>query len=247
MNRKRYVLIIIFLAILQGCVSNVDLDSRISALEHENIKLKEALEWELFFNVDSVLAQKENYLTIHDIPRDGSWATGPLDAEITIVEFIDLECPYSALATDELYDLYNEYRDKIRIIFKHFPLSFHENALYAHSALMAAGNQGYFWDFRFNITNYYSNLSEENIINLAEVLKLNIVRFKNDIVQNKTTLEVINRDLKLGKSIGVSGTPTFYVNGLKTNNLTAMVEAILSGNDTNSSNMPTEAGCEELN
>jgi protein-disulfide isomerase len=233
MNHRFVLLLIGTVFLISSCVSNRGnlkiLNERVQILEEQNMLLTEALQWELGFDADTVLEQKRKDLTVYNIPQDGSWAIGPANAEIVLVEFSDLECPYSAESSIEIYDLIQAYGDKVRFVFKHFPLSYHQNAPNAHAAMLAAGKQGKFWDYRFNIPIYFNDLSDENLIDIAQYLKLNITRFKTDMEIDDEDLARFSRDRDLALKIGVEGTPSFFINGQRTYDPTRSILALLAG------------------
>ncbi len=175
------------------------------------------------------------------------WSIGNLDAKITVVEYIDLECPYSAMASRPQFELLNKYGDKIRLVFKHFPLSFHDNAKKAHSALIAAGNQGFFWDYRFSIAKYYNDLSDNNLIDIAQFLELDIERFKSDMSLSDDDEKLFLKDRTNGENVGVTGTPFYFVNGINTSNLDDAIETLLSGGEIKDEATIISEGCKEFN
>ena len=71
---------------------------------------------------------------------------GSKDAKVTVVEFSDFECPYCTRAANATNEIKKKYGDKVRVVFRHFPLSFHKNAHLAAQASMAANAQGKFWN-----------------------------------------------------------------------------------------------------
>jgi protein-disulfide isomerase len=233
---------------LASCVSSSRLESmelRITSIELKNNEIREVLMSEMGISVDDVLAKREKERKLYDIPRDGSWAIGVDGAAITIVDFSDLECPYSAQAAKSVQNILRQHGDKVRIIFKHFPLSMHKRSRMAHAALMAAGRQGYFWEYRFGICGYYDDLSDNNLEKLAESLNMNMERFKADMAIGPDDIERLDRDIALGRSIGVEGTPRFFVNGFMTTNPEKVVDALLKGENVKDFEAVDDFGCME--
>lgn len=169
-------------------------------------------------------SSSSEYIEVGDSPV---W--GPNTAKITIVEFGDFQCPYCASAAAKVKTLQARYPTQIRFIYKHFPLSFHQNARPAAYASIAAQKQGKFWEFYSLIDGYYSQLSEEVYLQIASELKLDIAKFKVDMQENEENLARIQAEIDLGDSLQVSGTPSFFVNGVRDGNFSVeSVEAKLN-------------------
>jgi protein-disulfide isomerase len=139
---------------------------------------------------------------------------GPVEAPITIVEFSDFECGYCRKVYPTLLRIRNEYDSEVKIVFKHFPLSFHKNALLAHRAAISAGEQGKFWEMHDLIFENFKDLSRETMLEHASRLNLNSPQFE-EILDSQTSKDLIDRDIILGRDNGVTGTPVFFVNGRK--------------------------------
>jgi protein-disulfide isomerase len=141
---------------------------------------------------------------------------GP-NAPVTIEEFGDFQCPSCSGVADLLHKLEQDYRPRLRIVFRHFPLKMHSHALEAAIAAEAAGSQGRFWEMHDLLYQYQMAWSEAANVqplfeNYAGNLGLDVERFKKDL----TTREVNSRvasDMELGVSGGVKNTPTLFING----------------------------------
>jgi len=162
---------------------------------------------------NQIKAKIENADRIWDLRIDESPSIGNPNAKIVIVEFSEFQCPYCARITPYLDSLMHANPDKVRLVYKNFPLSFHANAPAAAAAAMAANKQGKFWEYRWALAPNYSNLNDSTFIAVAEKVGLNIEQFKKDMVLDDEKKAIIQRDMKLGAEAGVSGTPNFYVNG----------------------------------
>ena len=97
----------------------------------------------------------------YTIPQvsENDWVSGPSDAYITIIEYADYQCPYCAVAASGLSDLLKLYPDTVRLVYRVFPLSYHDKAMIAAQAAEAAGLQGKFWemhDIIFEQDNWYT-------------------------------------------------------------------------------------------
>ncbi len=147
------------------------------------------------------------------LPVDQSFTRGPAGAALTVVEFSDLQCPYCAQVAPVLDSLSKAYPRDVRLVFKHFPLSFHPQSRAAAAAAIAAGKQGKFFEFRFEAASHYHNLGDSLYIALARELGLNVERFKKDMVLTPELNQTLEEDMALGRKVGVEGTPTIFVNG----------------------------------
>lgn len=160
-----------------------------------------------------MLADGTPLAEVTPLPVGDSPILGPEDAPVTVIVFTDLECPYCAMAHAEFEELL-ELRDDVRIVFKHTPLPFHENAVPASVAALAAGEQGRFWDF---VDRAYANqdaLSPDALLGHADALGLDLEAFKKSMNERRH-LETIQADIDLAVRVGIQGTPTLFVNGTR--------------------------------
>ncbi len=141
-------------------------------------------------------------------------ALGPADAKVTIVEFSDFECPFCSRGAKTMDEIKKNYGDKVRLVFKHLPLSFHRNAKPAAVASMAAHRQGKFWEFHDKLFANFRNLNQANYIKWAQEVGLDVERFKKDL-DDPALAKYVDADASYASSIGANGTPTFFVNGLR--------------------------------
>ncbi|MBT3220744.1 MAG: thioredoxin domain-containing protein [Proteobacteria bacterium] len=152
-----------------------------------------------------------------EVARDG-FSVGPPNAPVTIIEFTDFQCPYCSRGADTLAEVERQYRGAVRVVFKSFPLAFHKSAEPAHRAAIAAGRQGRFLDMRQAIFERQRDLNDADIdqllLELARGLNLNMRRFETDY-RSQGVRDQIEREIAEGKALGVSGTPTFFVNDEK--------------------------------
>ncbi|HSV43774.1 MAG TPA: thioredoxin domain-containing protein [Candidatus Bathyarchaeia archaeon] len=178
---------------------------------------------------------QEDYTKVYDIPAGDSAVKGKADAPVTIVGFLDLQCPFSKKFQPMFDEAMKDYPQKVKYVVKHFPLGFHPQAAPAAKALMAAGKQGKFFEMMAVVLENNNQLSPEKFEELAKTIKLNVKQFKKDLEDNdKAWDEVIQKDMKLGTEVGVRGTPSFYINGRKTQARTveaikAEIDAVLAG------------------
>ena len=136
---------------------------------------------------------------------------GDSNAPITIVEFSDYQCPFCKRSQATLKKVEEKYSGKIRMVFKDFPLSFHARALPAAQASRCAGEQGKFWEFHDKLFSS-SGLSDDDLRRYAEELSLDTGAFGSCFTSNKHA-SAVSADASQGRSLGVTGTPAFFING----------------------------------
>jgi protein-disulfide isomerase len=149
---------------------------------------------------------------------DAAWAGGK-DAKVTVVEFSDFECPYCVRAATAVTDLKKKYGDKIRVIFRHFPLSFHKNAHVASQAAMFANSKGKFWEFHDMVFQNQKAMTRPDLEKYAQKIGLNVGALKKAL-DSGAFKSAVDADMELGKQVGVQGTPTMFVNGGRVQNPT---------------------------
>jgi protein-disulfide isomerase len=148
---------------------------------------------------------------IERIPDERGQVSGPADAQITIVEFADFQCPYCADAARSVNDLLAKYPGKIRFAYRHFPLTGHSNAFRAAEAGECAGEQGKFWEMHDILFANQTVLNEEKLFSYAAEIGLDQTKFA-DCMESRRTRAAIEQDLADGQKYGVIGTPTFFLN-----------------------------------
>lgn len=147
------------------------------------------------------------------VPVAGSPQRGPDDAYVTIVEFADFQCPHCAKAAATLRQLLLAYPSAdVRVVFKHLPLSIHERAMPAALAAQCAAEQGAFWGMYDVLYGDNSLLSDANLRDDAQWLGLDLAAWSACLTSDSAK-RAIDEDLALSDELGVSGTPTFFVNG----------------------------------
>ena len=100
----------------------------------------------------------------------------------------------------------------MRIVWKHLPLDMHKDAPLAHFASVAAQQQGKFWEFHDKLFANQSKIKNDDLMKYAREIGLDMKRFEEDLVSPKTKA-VVDADIAEAKSLGVTGTPGFFVNG----------------------------------
>lgn len=150
----------------------------------------------------------------YNIPSEGYPFIGPEDAPITIVEFSDYQCPYCQRWHQEVYEpLLAAYPGRIRFVYRHFPLtSIHPDAFAAAQAVMCAGEQDAYWQYHEMLFDGGS-LGSSIFSQYAQALSLNMDQFNNCVSSERYRAQ-IEADSNFAANLGVSSTPTFFINGL---------------------------------
>ena len=147
------------------------------------------------------------------MPLTAPKVLGQANAPVTLVEFTDLECPFCRSFHVGTFDKIKQtYIDtgKVRFVTFDFPLDIHPNARVAAVAVRCAGEQGKFWEMRHLVTVNAATLSRETYVNLAKGLGLDTAKLDQCIDGDQYKSD-IDRDMAAGVSLGVNGTPTFFV------------------------------------
>lgn len=152
--------------------------------------------------------------------REDRPTVGPADAKVTIVEFVDFQCPACGAAYPVLKALVAAYPQQVRLVFRHFPLKeIHAHAQLAAEAAEAARGQGKFWEMSdqlFQEQEQWSELSDEALgkrfESYAQTLGLDMERFRKELRDHAHQARP-KEDRADGTQLGVHGTPTLFVNG----------------------------------
>jgi protein-disulfide isomerase len=142
-------------------------------------------------------------------------AQGPENAEVTLVEYGDYECPHCARAYLIVKQVQKHFKKRVRFIFRNFPLSeMHANAEAAAEVAEFAGSHGKFWEMHDLLFENQAQLGEALFAELGERLKLPTTELRQALEQ-KTFEPRVRADFKGGVRSGVNGTPTFFINGVR--------------------------------
>lgn len=136
---------------------------------------------------------------------------GRVDAEFTLVEYLDFECPFCAQATGVTREVCEHFGDRVRYVARHFPLTdVHPHSDLAAVAAEAASRQGRYWEMHELLFARQAELEFEDIVGYAADLGLDTERFLRDLQDDKLARRV-RRDVTSGLASGVRGTPTFFI------------------------------------
>ena len=134
---------------------------------------------------------------------------------ITIVEFGDFQCPFCREEAPIIRKVLLEYNSEIKLIFRDFPISAsHPDAVGSALAANCANEQGKFWEYHDLLYQNQDNLSIENLLVMANGLGVDFEKFSQCLGDRKYENEIQN-DLLDGIKLGITGTPTFFINGFK--------------------------------
>jgi protein-disulfide isomerase len=153
-----------------------------------------------------------DYNKVHNLPIGSSPIKGDKNAPVTIVEFSDFQCPYCSRLQPTLVQVLEAYPKDVKLVFKDFPLSFHKQAKNAAKAARAAGEQGKYWEMHDLIFEKFSTVNEEMFKEFAGKLTLDMNKFNADYSSTKYD-QLIQQDINMGRTAGVTGTPSLFLNG----------------------------------
>lgn len=208
---------------------------------------------EVFPKIQNVLTKKDNlymldisvlgingkYTEIPPFESKNQEVFGNPEAKVTIIEFSDFQCPYCKLFYESLDKLMKEgdYKNKVKVAFKHLPLSFHQKSNDAAMAASCAGEQNKFWDMYsllFSKQEEWQNAQNNDRFKAyASQLKLDSAKFNACLDGNKLQSD-IDADKNLAKDFNISGTPAIFINdeyisgAIQYDELKAKIDALLS-------------------
>ncbi len=169
------------------------------------------------------------------LTSDSNHTKGKKDAKVTLVEFSDFQCPACRAVQPLVDEILKKNGENIYFVYRHFPLrGTHPNAAFAARAAESADKQGKFWEFHDKLFASQEEWSGEadpsgRFLEYAKVLELNVGQFASQL--QDTSLDArITTDERDGNVIGINATPTFFVNGIRTdvNKLSEAVDSAIS-------------------
>jgi protein-disulfide isomerase len=138
---------------------------------------------------------------------------GPKDAKVTLIEFADFQCPACRQAYPEVQKVLKKYEGKIRFAYREFPLPIHEYAKGAAVAAVCADHQGKLYPYADVMFTGDAKLTRDDLVHDAADLRLDMNVFMS-CLEATSTREAVARDVTDGDTLGVTQTPTFFVNGV---------------------------------
>ena len=137
---------------------------------------------------------------------------GPASAPIELIEFADFQCPYCLAASPTVKRVLDTYGDRIRFVYRNYPLANHPQARPAAEAAQCANEQGQFWPYHDRLFGEPGKLSDADLKQSAATLGLDAAKFNACVDQHKYRA-VVDTDAQAGNDAGVTGTPAFFING----------------------------------
>lgn len=181
----------------------------------ERLALEAKLRDRLFAKYNAKFTIKQIPPVVQKISTENQPSRGAATAPVTIVMFSDFQCSACSATHPVLQEAMKPYGDKIRFVVRDFPLvQIHENAYNAALAANAAHAQGKFFEYTEILYANQAKLDEASLIEYASRLNLNVKQFAADLKSKKFAPDV-EKDIADGKTLGIAGTPTIYVNGIK--------------------------------
>lgn len=159
----------------------------------------------------------EDFSKVYDLDIAHARIQGNKNAAVTIVEFVDFQCPFCQRFHPVVTEVLKTYPKDVNYVLRNYPLPFHPQARPAAKAALAAGEQGKYFEMADLLLQSGANLNEDKFQELAKSLGLNVSKFMKDYKEKDTQWEeVIKKDMELATKVDVRGTPTYYINGHKT-------------------------------
>lgn len=148
------------------------------------------------------------------VDAGSSPSTGSDSAKVTIIEFSDFQCPFCSRAAKTVSEIKKKYGNKIKLVFKHFPLPMHQQAGPASEASMCVfeQNKDKFWKFHDMAFDKQSALDNDSLVKYAKAVGADEKKFK-ECFDSKKFADAVKADVAYGEKLGVRSTPTFFVNG----------------------------------
>lgn len=188
----------------------------------------------LLVGVGAMLSQfgANNDKPIADIAGDKKHAQG--SGQVIVVEFSDFQCPACLAVQQPLKEILKKYEGKVEFVYRYFPLTtIHKNAQLSAQAAEAAGTQGKFWEMHdklFATQSIWQGIADpkDTYIGYAKELGLEEIKFVADL-ESQITKDAVSVDILAATRYAITGTPTFYVNGFKTefDKLDAKIESLV--------------------
>lgn len=174
------------------------------------------------FGVWKITSKPTETKPIHFTLTKNDRTKGNKESKVILIEYSDFQCPACKAYFPLVKQITDTFKDKIVIVYRHFPLPQHQNSQKAAYAAEAAGAQGKFWDMHDLLFKNQENWADKSnadeiLLSYAKELKLDEEQFKKDR-ESKTIKEKVDADLSSGQEAQVNSTPSFFLNGEKLDN-----------------------------
>jgi protein-disulfide isomerase len=158
-------------------------------------------------SIRSLSAAEKARLAEGNVPSLGS-----NQAPVTLVAFLDFQCPFCAEQAAVLQSLSRKYGDRLRVVFRQFPLPMHSQAEDAAEAALAAHAQGKFWGYQAKLFAQHGQLDRDRLESAGREVGLDMKAFKKAL-DTRAFSSRVQFDLQLGVQLGIQGTPVMFLNG----------------------------------
>ncbi|MFH1122777.1 MAG: thioredoxin domain-containing protein [Pseudomonadota bacterium] len=191
-----------------------ELKTRIRASLHQKKVDQKLLDYvkSLYAEYDVAVYLKEPDYPYTRVKVEGDHFTGPAQAPVTVVEFSDYQCPACQKIHEVVQKVKEIYKDRVKWVFKDFPLTQHKEAAKAAEAARCAGDQGRFWEYQDLLFRAQGELAPERLREYAAGLKLDLKAFEQCLDEKKHE-EQIKQNMAEAKRIGAERLPTFVIGG----------------------------------
>ena len=187
-------------------------DQRSSLDAQDQARIRQALIVSLRRRADVRITLPSLEPPVITVGTDGDPSLGPDRAAITIVEFSDFQCPYCQQSVKVLKELRQLYGERIRLVYRDYPGPNHPYALQAAEAAHCAGEKGKFWEYHDRLFDRQTPGQGWDFASLANELGLQQKTFENCLSSGHFRDQII-KDLQDGLKLGITSTPTFFING----------------------------------
>jgi len=207
-----------FYTVMQRQLRGAPLESVREQVVAELVRRQQAEIAQVFITQIKEAANGSTDLPYPDLPRvevsaDDDPFLGTDGAPITIVQFAEYQCPYCGKAGEAVDKVLENYPGKIKMVYRDFPLSFHDRAIPAAVAANCAGEQDKYWEMHRMLMSNQRALTESDLTGHATALSLDMEKWNTCRADPAQEAEV-TADMEAGAAVGVSGTPAFFINGI---------------------------------
>lgn len=221
MRRMRLLGSLVMAAALMGCGATPQDIDEIKSAQKDILAKIEALSAEVKKVATAQPPPRPNMPDpnrVVKIPLEGSPTRGKADAPVALVEFSDYQCPFCARAEPLVEEALEKFPDKLKLVFKQFPLTtIHPQAMPASKAALAAGKQGKYWEMHKKLFENNRALGPDDLKKYAQELGLDVAKWEADM-NSKEIQDQINEEMAQARAAGVRGTPTLFVGGRQLTN-----------------------------
>ncbi|MBU1033269.1 MAG: DsbA family protein [Patescibacteria group bacterium] len=163
---------------------------------------------------DPIIPDEIPALPVKEVDASVDNIKGATNAKVTLIEYSDFECPFCARHNTSMDQVMLDFPNDVRLVYRHFPLSFHAEAQKAAEASECAAKQGKFWEMHDKIfaANESGTMSEDEWKKAARAMGMDGSKFDNCLDSGETAAKVM-QDLQEGSAAGVGGTPATFING----------------------------------